>query len=70
MEYTIVGDTEEFKGCLIYLCGTSKENAEEVLDRMLTNPNKNDLAVMEGHTNLRIKEVQDSDCWWNEGNLD
>lgn len=69
MEYIIVGDTKEFKGCLIYTCGASKEHAEEVLHRMLNNPNEQDKKELEEHTNVRIAEEKDEDCWWN-GNLD
>lgn len=69
MEYVIVGDTKEYEGCLVCICGT-KENAEECLHRMLTNPNDNDKKLIEGHTNLRIDTVKDDDCWWNQGSLD
>ena len=33
MEYIIVGDTAEYKECLVYTCGKSKERAKEVLSR-------------------------------------
>lgn len=62
-EYIIVGDTEKYKDCLIYVCGT-KQNAENVLEQMLNNPTDNDLKVMKGHTNLRVKEVPTNKCWW------
>lgn len=30
-EYNIVGDTKDYKGCLIMTCGKSEERAKEVL---------------------------------------
>ena len=68
-EYIIVGDTKEFKSCLVYVCGKSLEHANNVLNKMLNNPDDNDKKVMEGHYNFRVKEVEEKDCWWN-GNLD
>lgn len=41
-EYIIVGDTKDYKDCLIYRCGNNQEYAERVLDRLLNNPNDND----------------------------
>lgn len=66
MEYIIVGDTEKYKGCLVSTCGKEREWAEEVLRRMLTNPTVNDEFLTRGHTNLRIEEVEDKACWWND----
>lgn len=68
-EYIIIGDTERYEGCLVCVCGTSLDWANKVLDRMLNNPTDNDKLLMQGHTNLRVKEVPPEDCWWN-GNLD
>ena len=68
-EYIIIGDTKNYTGCLVCTCGTSFEHAQEVLHRMLNNPTKNDERLMAGHSNFRIKEVPEKDCWWN-GNLD
>jgi len=68
MEYIIVGDTKNYNGCLVCICG-GKENAETVLERMLNNPNENDKALIKGHTNLRIEPVEEKDCWWNEVEL-
>lgn len=68
-EYIIVGDTQNYNGCLICVCGESKDRAEETLERMTTRPTENEIRMIEGHTNLRIKEVPKSNCWWN-GNLD
>ena len=67
-DYVIVGDTANYKDCLVCVCFTA-ENAEKVLHRMLTNPNDNDKALMKGHTNLRIKITPKEDCWWR-GNCD
>ena len=68
-EYVIVGDTEKYKGCLVYVCGISEDRAKEVLDRMINNPTENDKTVSNGHINLRIEKVPKEDCWWN-GYLD
>lgn len=67
MEYLIIGDTKNYKNCLIYRCGNNRENAERVLDRLLNNPNDNDKFVSKGHFNIRIEEVDDSsECWWSD----
>lgn len=63
-DYIIIGDTEQFDGCLICVAGKTKECAEETLKRMLTNPTDNDKRLMFGHRNLRIKEVPAEKCWW------
>lgn len=65
MEYIIKGDTAKYEDCLVLVCGTSKENAENALSRLLNNPTNNDKRLIEGHKNLRIVEVSDKDCWWN-----
>ena len=65
-EYIIVGDTKDYSGCLIYRCGNNRENAERVLNRLLNNPNDNDKFVSKGHSNIRIEEVDSSECWWND----
>ena len=67
-DYVIVGDTERHEGCLVCVCFTF-ENATKVLNRMLNNPNDNDKRLMQGHSNLRIEEVPEKDCWWH-GNCD
>ena len=66
-EYMIVGDTKDHNDCLIYICGSNKNHAEDVLQRILNNPSENDLRVSKGHTNLRIGEVESEDAWWNYG---
>ena len=67
VEYIIVGDTEKYKDCLIRVAGKTFEQADQVLNSMLNNPNDNDKKLIKGHTNLRIKEVDSKDCWWNYG---
>lgn len=62
-DYIIIGDTANYKDCLIYVCGSS-ENASRILDRMLNNPTDNDKRIMTDHCDLRIKEVPEEDCWW------
>ena len=66
MEYIIVGDTEKYNDCLIYVCGKNKQRANDVLARMLHTPNEQDKAEMKKHKNIRVKEVNDNDCWWND----
>ena len=65
MEYIIVGDTDNYKDCLIYTCGVNKETAEKCLQRMLNNPDEQDSKILKTHSNIRIKSVKREDCWWN-----
>lgn len=68
VEYIIVGDSiehPEYTECLIYTCGKDKEHAENVLNRMLTNPNNNDKIFLKKHRNIKVKEISNKDCWWN-----
>ena len=65
MEYIIVGDTEKYTGCLVSVGYTTVEDAEQAINRMLNNPTENDIRIIAGHTNLRVKPVKDEDCWWN-----
>lgn len=65
-EYVIIGDTEEYSDCLVYVCRTL-EKAVTILDRMLNNPTENDKSLIQCHTNLRIVKVLAKDCWWNYG---
>ena len=66
IEYIIVGDTERYDGCLVCLAGQTRKKAEQILDRMLNNPDHHDLACMKGHTNFRIEEVESKYAWWND----
>lgn len=66
MEYLIVGDTKNHKDCLIYRCGNNQEYAEKVLDRLLNNPNDDDKFASKGHFNIRLKEVDNTEYWWND----
>ena len=65
-EYIIVGDTENYKDCLIVVCGANEEHAETVLKRITENPTNNDKLLIRGHTNIRIEEVTPENCWWND----
>ncbi len=67
-EFVIVGDSKKFKGCLITTCGT-KQRAEEVLERMLTAPTRNDKLLIGDCTNLRIKGCDPKKSWWNDSVL-
>ena len=64
-EYIIVGDTDRGE-CLVYVGFHSQERAEQTIQQILTNPTENDKKVTKGHSNLRVKEVNSEDCWWNE----
>jgi len=66
MEYVIKGDSKEFKDCLILVCGKSEINAKLALQIMLDNPTDNYKKLIQNMSNLRIKEVEDKDCWWND----
>lgn len=65
-EYIIIGDTAEYKNCLIYVCGTNRDWAEKVLHRMLTTPTERDKEILQTHSSLRVEEVLEEDCWWND----
>ena len=65
-EYIIIGDTEKYEGCLVTVVHGTRERAEERLEQMLTAPTANDKILMEGHTNFRIKDVEEKDQWWND----
>lgn len=67
-DFVIVGDTDKYEGCLVYVCGTY-DNTNKILHRMLNNPTENDKKIMNGYRNLRIEEVPEEDCWWC-GNCD
>lgn len=66
VKYIIAGDTEQYKGCLIMSCGSSKERAEDTLQRLLSDPDENDKMMIEGYSNLRVEEVEQKDCWWED----
>lgn len=66
IEYIIVGDTPRYEGCLVRVCGSDLENAEYILNQMLNNPTPTDLRLMEGHSNFRIKPVEEKYQWWND----
>ena len=67
MQYIVKGDSEKFDDCLVFVIGHStKEYAQSVLDRIINNPTENDKRIIKGMKNLRIEEVDDQDCWWNE----
>lgn len=59
--YVIVGDTKRYNGCLIYAIDGGLDSAQRILDRMLNNPNEDDLMALEEHTNIRIDI---SEVWW------
>ena len=63
-DFIIVGDTEYFKECLVFVAGKTYDEAEKCLKRMLENPTENDKRLMKGHSNFRIQEVEAAECWW------
>jgi len=65
-EYVIMGDTERFNDCLVAVCGSDKDHAMKVLNRMINNPTENDKLLIKGHHNLRVQEVNSGECWWND----
>ena len=66
MEYIIVGDSDKYKGCLLYCGFKEKERAERVLNLMLNNPTLGDEQIMLDKCNIRVQEVESKDCWWND----
>lgn len=66
MGYIIVGDTEKYKDCLVSVVHGDINYANEVLDRMLNNPTKNDLILTEGMSNLRVED-DGGHGWWKDG---
>lgn len=65
MRYTIIGDTEEYKDCLIFLtCAATREQAEETLDRVLHGSEERYVEARAKHTNIRIEEVDHG--WWDD----
>ena len=63
-QYIIIGDTKEYEGCLVTVCGKDRDFAEAVLKRMTDNPNDNDRRITKGHSNLRLKIVDGG--WWDD----
>lgn len=64
MEYIIVGDTASYKGCLVAVCGGDRKRAEQMMNRMVSNPSDNDKWITKGHFNLRIEQTDNG--WWND----
>lgn len=66
MEHIIIGDTKEYKDCLVTVIYGDRTTAEETLNRMLNNPTDNDKVLMKGMTNFRIEEPKPEECWWDD----
>lgn len=62
--WNIVGDTKDgkYKGCMIWVAGNTKEQAEETLARIKANPDKYEKQRLEEHENIRVEE--DKDPWY------
>lgn len=71
MGYVIVGDTEQYKECLVIaLKGNwTKEQAEARLQKLLASTDKMDKKAIAGHTNLKVKSVEAKKEWWNDSVL-
>ncbi len=65
-EFIIIGDTDEYKDCLVTLAGRTRETAEKKLAQMLEHPDKYDKAIMGDCYNLRIKEIESEGAWWHD----
>lgn len=67
MGFIVVGDTSEFKDCLVSTFNGkwTEEEARKVLERMINAPTENDKLLTKGHTNLRLKKTEPKDEWWN-----
>ena len=65
-EFIIVGDSPKYEECLIALAGYTEERANAILERMVNDPNDNDIALIKDCKNLRIKQVKSADQWWND----
>lgn len=59
-EYIVVGDYKEFKSCLIYVCGNSRESAQRAFEKAMLLPD------YESYTNIHIEEVEPDERWWNK----
>ena len=67
VEYFIAGDALLHKGCLICITDCkSFEEAEQILERMLNNPNENDKKMIKGYRNIHVAAIPKNDCWWND----
>ena len=60
MEYIITEKHDRYGWCLYKLCGKDREWAEKLLA-------KEQAAALDKE--LRIDEVDDKDCWWNDPTL-
>lgn len=56
MDYVIVGDTGDYKDCLVMVCGKSYENAKKTLEELKQTDDR--------HSNLRIEQTDNG--WWND----
>jgi len=68
IEYTIIADYKDgHKDCLVYTCRQDKQLAEEVLERIIHDPDETDMYhIKQGAYNFRIKEEKADKCWWND----
>ena len=63
--WEIVGDAEvcgKIKTCMIWVAGSTKEEAEETLKRKLASTNEHDIKRLAEHTNVRAQE--DKEPWY------
>lgn len=66
--WEIVGDTKEeyqgkkYTGCLLWVGGSTKEEAEETLAKIKVNPDKYQKKKLEKYENVRVQE--DKEPWY------
>ena len=54
--WEIRGDSENYKDCLLWVAGNTKEEAEKILEKILANPDKYQKEKLEQYTNIRVAE--------------
>lgn len=72
-EWVLVGDPLDkkgdpnFVGCLLRILGRkTRTEAEKYLAQFMQSSEVNDVSDRNQYENIRIKEVEGKDCWWND----
>ena len=52
--------------CLVCLMGHDEERAKKRLEQMLTAPTPNDLRLMNGRSDFKLRTVESATAWWND----
>lgn len=67
-QYVIVGDTEQYKECLVcVLYASNKEIADKRFVEILSSKIEREKYSIPKYSNLKVVEVKDKDCWWFDG---